>query len=288
MEDLPVGIKNVGFTCYMNSCIQVLYHTPHLTKIFNFLKHEINNKGSSFMISYLNVIQGLDPTTGTKSLKLDILSVFMKQFITQYPYFESIQKQHDAHETLLCIIDKLHDDYKEVQTINHVSKIFDINIDETIHCKKCTHKATNHQCIRNINLYNFDNDIQSSINCLFKCSEYLDEYKCDHCSEKNTTLKVTTLKNTGQVLIVNLNLYDVYGKKLNTQVNVNDSVKVNNSLYTLYATINHFGQSNNGHYLCFVKQNEKWFGIDDNRIAEVHNADICKKHAYTLLYKLQK
>lgn len=41
------------------------------------------------------------------------------------------------------------------------------------------------------------------------------------------------------------------------------------NLYLLFAVVNHQGSLNNGHYTCFIRQQEgQWFNCDDDRITK--------------------
>ena len=73
---LPVGLINIGQTCYMNSVLQCLVHIPKLSKYFLQNKNKIDDKNQILSYAYLQVVQNLLRKTNES------------QFITYYSPIE--------------------------------------------------------------------------------------------------------------------------------------------------------------------------------------------------------
>ena len=58
----------------------------------------------------------------------------MKEFLKEHPYFENMRKHHDAHETLMSIIDSLDEGMKP---LNYMKQIFDTKLVIEVKCKSC-------------------------------------------------------------------------------------------------------------------------------------------------------
>ena len=55
----PVGLNNVGMTCYMNAALQSLYNTPKLTNYIINYANKINERNFPFSNSYLKIVLNL-------------------------------------------------------------------------------------------------------------------------------------------------------------------------------------------------------------------------------------
>ena len=56
---IPVGLDNVGMSCYMNAALQSLYNTPKLTSFFLHYKDDIRAIDNTLSISYLDIVLNL-------------------------------------------------------------------------------------------------------------------------------------------------------------------------------------------------------------------------------------
>lgn len=55
----PVGLNNIGLTCYMNSALQYLVHIPKLSNYFLQKKNEINEYNQILSYAYLQIVENL-------------------------------------------------------------------------------------------------------------------------------------------------------------------------------------------------------------------------------------
>jgi len=54
--------------------------------------------------------------------------------------------------------------------------------------------------------------------------------------------------------------------------------------YELFAVVNHMGNLDNGHYICYVKHCSEWYKCDDHLISRVSLSSVKASNAYLLFY----
>jgi len=59
---------------------------------------------------------------------------------------------------------------------------------------------------------------------------------------------------------------------------------VEGETYELFAVVNHHGNMDNGHYICFVRHAEMWFKCDDAWITKSSLQQVFKTKGYLLFY----
>lgn len=123
-----------------------------------------------------------------------------------------------------------------------------------------------------------------------------DEYECDKCKVRNRSYRRCTFWRPPPILIINLKR-TLYFSKDGAYHNIKDTRLVNvplkldlkdycsaprsNTSYELYATANHHGNSQGGHYYAQIREDGKWKIADDDQISE----GVCDPiHAYLLFY----
>lgn len=119
------GLSNLGNTCFMNSCLQCLSNSIHLTEYFvnKSYVNEINKTNpigtkGKLTVKYAKMIQALwcfaDDTYSPYNLKNGI-SDFQPMF--------SGYSQHDSQELLSFLLDGLHEDLNRVINKPYVESI---------------------------------------------------------------------------------------------------------------------------------------------------------------------
>ena len=152
----------------------------------------------------------------------------------------------------------------------------------------------------------------------------IDQVYCEECGMKTPTLKQHTFATLPQVLCLHLkrfnfltkkkiiepvvfpeslnmgsylpgwceviqgdSLSDVSPSRLRDDASVANSSPV--SMYDLFATIDHTGTLNQGHYLSNVKIKDKWYTCNDSFVSHIDKAFVLQsENAYMLFYSRRK
>jgi len=118
----PVGLKNLGNTCYMNSTLQCLVHSKPFSEYFlqSFTVDHINtgNKLSSrgkLTLAYVRLLREI--TSGHLPISPYEFKTELGQLVSQFDGYE----QHDASELLECLLDAVHEDLNRVTNKVYIS-----------------------------------------------------------------------------------------------------------------------------------------------------------------------
>ncbi|GAC74653.1 ubiquitin carboxyl-terminal hydrolase [Moesziomyces antarcticus T-34] len=311
------GLSNYGNTCYMNSVMQALVHTPPLafallTQELDVLHGEWGGKPNAAFDAVTAMhsfakrsLQGTRPTNAPQEFNRN-LKAFAK------PLRQG--RQEDAHEYLRFLLEALQqsclarapkslkpDDPARRTTFVH--KTFGGKLRSRVMCHSCGHNSDTFDPFMDLSL-----DVRKGINSLtdalraFVAKDHLtgaEKYKCDKCKRKVDATKQFTIDAAPPALTVHLKRFTVFGGKVSRQIafddmlNIAPYLSVNNgpARYRLYATVHHYGSGpNSGHYVASVRSpSGKWMRMDDSHVAEMgRSGPTNDQSAYILFYLREK
>ena len=128
-------------------------------------------------------------------------------------------------------------------------------------------------------------------------------WNCPDCKKPRDAAKVIEIWSLPRLLIIHLKRfkYNVWRDKITTSVHFElDNLDLNKYVlderqrglctYKCYATSNHTGTLDGGHYtaLCKNPDNEKWFKFDDSDVKPVEKNSIVTNASYILFYSRTK
>lgn len=219
------GFQNLGNSCYLNSVLQALFSLPSYQEYFAVKEFpsykEIQDPSKDLLSQLIKVHDGLLSGRYSKpnSIKGDDYqlgikpSTFKSLIGENHPEFKT-QKQQDAFEFLLYLLDKIDNEFGL-----NLNKPMKFLMGSKVVCSKCLHGNVSHELIDNVSVP-IDDEIESvdaetgkktyketNIADSFKnyCAEEVVEgFKCDSCnSPTSTAIKSTGFKTFPDVLVVN-------------------------------------------------------------------------------------
>jgi len=290
------GLINMGNTCFLNSALQLLVSCNVLTKyILN------NNFKSSFIQIYkrfLNNYMNNDRFSPSELI----------QKINEKNDFFKDGKQHDSHEFLIILIDILEEEfnleYKSsgkkivgIELNKLFNTIFGTKLASIIICDETNEKSKSKSKERILSLpipKKIKLNLQVCMKHFLEVEELTDDNKW--YSEKNNkkydALKQLYIKSYPKYLIIHLKRFSYHdnsgSSKNNSEVEMNQCMKLKNNNYSLRAIIIHSGSTNGGHYISIVNKNNQWYLCNDSNITKIQNIDKYINIGYIYLFVKNK
>ena len=303
--DIPIGIANIGNTCYMNSILQVLQ------VLFNnslFMERDVKLQSKQPLLTSMRMFSQSDAHPKDASN----IKRTMAASHTMMRGFD----QQDAHEFLLTALNDLNNELRH-SSHNEIKATFGGEQQTSTKCLGCQNTTTMKSEFidlpaiipksKNINFLSSSlvrsiPFIGTSLNhklidCLtesFK-TETISDYKCSSCNKVVDCERSTVINNSPEVLIIHLQRFTPMLVKLNDVINIPFTLSLSkfeqssSSSYRLFATVNHFGTFNFGHYTAIVNnQSNGWYTCDDSQILEMsqpQGRSFSSSDPYLLFYK---
>ncbi|OMJ92479.1 hypothetical protein SteCoe_4713 [Stentor coeruleus] len=118
------GLVNLGNTCFLNSVLQSLLHTPMFEKFFtgdSVISYITPSKAKDKIILSLELNALAKEMSASKTSKVTP-NKFHRSLIKKFSMFDGTE-QHDCHECLSLILDSLHEELSRVSEENIVNSL---------------------------------------------------------------------------------------------------------------------------------------------------------------------
>ena len=315
----PIGLRNVGNSCFANSVTQCLLHMePFANYFLRDMSHAESGECSK--------AGEWCPICETEDLVRGYYGCGKKVFSPR-SFLENIEEigahfifgdQEDAHDFLVEWLDSIQVVMAKEAAISEGRKKLDQRSEETsliwqifggytrgeVRCE-CGFVSKTFQGFLTLELQ-ISHGIRSLEGALdaYTESEELsgdNQYKCDHCKRKRDAEVSSVLEIGPNVLMIALKRFSYFGfGKINTQVSFPETLDLSPYMaedsedsedlgYSLHAVIVHISPfSSAGHYIAFVKKGDQWFKCDDSSITPVDVGTVLRQNVYMLMYRRDK
>ncbi|KAG9439344.1 hypothetical protein H6P81_019509 [Aristolochia fimbriata] len=314
----PLGLQNLGNTCYLNSVLQCLTYTPPLANFCLKNQHSSLCESSSktdkkrdcpFCILERRIVRSLSieapldaPTKIQNSLR-----IFAEHF--------RFGRQEDAHEFLRYVIDACHNTCLKLlkeglkyqrnggaadpchDTV--VKQIFGGALQSQVKCLSCGTESNRTDEIMDISLDLFQSSsLREALRRFFQ-PEILDgsnKYNCEKCKKLCPARKQMSVLQAPNILVIQLKRFEGIGGKIDRLIAFEEVLTLTNYMnkegqdsrpeYNLFGSIVHSGYSpESGHYYAYIKDTSgRWYCCNDSHVSLANLEEVLSEKVYILFF----
>ena len=283
------GLVNLGNTCYINSVLQILYSMYELNE---YIHEDYNTNTNDYIITkeWHNLKELMDKGVHISPNRFIYMN---NEICKEKNKIEFLQnKQGDASEYLLFILECIHNSYKKKDT-SIINKLFLSRFKITYVDESNVKVSKTYETHWSIDL-----SIPSKDNItLYDCLDYTfkKEYLCgdnawldDTTNQKKNVYKITKITHEPVLLVFSFKRWIQFDKKNKSKISFETIIDLSpystlKTKYELFGIINHEGNIYGGHYCSFIKKRDKWLLFNDNHIKEITN--LIQPSNYCLFYR---
>ena len=289
----PLGLENLGNTCFLNSVVQCLASTPPVARMCREHIHSSNCTSQSHHCigcALEPLLIDLCPHDGPTSRRRPTPGALVR-LTANVIASHTPGQQEDAHEFLRELLDKVHSTMPPDVGMQH---IFVGQLHSQTFCSGCGARPPKRENFLDLSLeIGAEATVRGSLE-RFAAVEHLcgnEKYACGVCDARVDARKQLRVHAPPQVLVLHLKRFgfDVNtgrGTKLDQHVRFDERVELapfcteaynasaGDTAYELYALIVHEGKTMQyGHYYCFVKTaGVHWHKCNDDKVAKTFRA----------------
>lgn len=324
----PLGLKNLGNSCYLNSVLQCLTYTPPLanfclksqhTSLCDSAAAERDRKSDCpFCILERRIVRSLcsDLTLDAPYKITNCLRIFAEHF--------RLGRQEDAHEFLRYVIDACHNTCLRLKKLQQhrrkavvngsgnedfggnsvVMDIFGGSLQSQVKCLSCGKESNKVDEIMDISLDVMHSaSLKEALHKFFQ-AEVLDgnnKYKCDNCKKLVSAKKQMSILQAPNVLVIQLKRFEgIFGGKIDKAIAFEEVLVLSSYMckasqdphpeYNLFASIVHSGFSpDSGHYYAYIKDAmNRWYCCNDSFVSLSTLKEVLSEKVYILFFSRSK
>ncbi|KAL9322031.1 hypothetical protein ACSQ67_010084 [Phaseolus vulgaris] len=304
----PIGLRNLGNSCYLNSVLQCLTYTPPLANFCLTLQHsslcDFSASSCPFCILEKQIARSLklDLSHDAPSKIQSCIRIFAEHF--------RCGRQEDAHEFLRYVIDACHNTCLRLKKLRRkggdangggggdgggstvVKEIFGGALQSQVKCLCCGYESNKVDEIMDISLDVFhSNSLKDSMQKFFQ-PEVLDgnnKYKCDSCKKLVAAKKQMSVLQAPNILVIQLKRFEgILGGKIDKAVAFEEVLVLSSFMckasqdpqpeYKLFGTIVHSGYSPN------LDAMGRWYCCDDSSVTVATLQEVLSEKVYILFF----
>ncbi|XP_077243758.1 ubiquitin-specific protease 25 [Tasmannia lanceolata] len=318
-KSAPLGLKNLGNTCYLNSVLQCLTYTPPLANFCLKNQHSSlcdsstdRKRDCPFCILERRIVRSL-----SIEIPLDAPSKIQSSLRIFAEHFR-YGRQEDAHEFLRYVIDACHNTCVKLlkernakhrnngggkETYYHdtvVKEIFGGALQNQVKCLSCEAESNKTDEIMDISLDLFQSSSLKEALRRFFQPEVLDgnnKYKCENCKKLSAARKQMSVLRAPNVLVIQLKRFEgIDGGKIDRAIAFEEVLMLSNYMskgsqdphpeYNLFGSIVHSGYSpESGHYYAYIKDaTGRWYCCNDSHVSLSTLHEVLSEKVYILFF----
>ncbi|XP_042030221.1 ubiquitin carboxyl-terminal hydrolase 25-like [Salvia splendens] len=324
----PLGLRNLGNTCYLNSVLQCLTFTPPLANFcLRFLHSSVCDFGTGkekkgdcpFCLLEKRIARSFSSESVSDApIKINsCLRIYAEHFHSG--------RQEDAHEFLRYVIDACHNTCLRLKKLQQqqrgrngtanggdiagagetvIKEIFGGTLQSQVKCLACGAESNKADEIMDISLDILHcGSLREALQKFFQ-PEVLDgnnKYQCDNCKKLVTARKQMSILEAPNVLVIQLKRFEgIFGSKIDKLIAFGEVLVLSSYMfkgskdqqpeYNLFGTIVHSGFSpDSGHYYAYIKDAiGRWYCCNDSYVSVSTLQEVLSEKVYILFFSRAK